>query len=125
VDAPDRHIFNLLNQTRTAMALLSSTAALTLFHILGSTPAVLLFVQALPPRDRAGTTGIVYALALAVFGGSTQLVQTLLIRWTGNPIAPAWYMMAAVIAALTGALLIPEPQGWRRSAPRLAIDIAD
>jgi MHS family citrate/tricarballylate:H+ symporter-like MFS transporter len=106
-------VFHVLNQLRTATAFLSATAVLTLFHILGSSPAVLLFVQALPARVRAGATGLVYALAIAIFGGTTQLLETLLIRGTGNPVAPAWYMMGAVIVALTGALLIPEP-------PRLA-----
>jgi len=107
-------VFHLLNQFRTATALLAATAVLTVFHILGSSPALLLFVQALPARVRAGATGIVYALAIAIFGGTTQLLETLLIRWTGNPIAPAWYMMAAVLAALTGALLIPSPARTRR-----------
>ena len=101
-------VFHILNQARTATALLVSTAVLTLFHILGSSPAVLLFVQALPARVRAGATGIVYALAIAIFGGTTQLLETLLIRWTGNPVAPGWYMMGAVIFALAGALFIPE-----------------
>ena len=108
--------FGLLNQYRTATALLAVTTVLTTFHILGSSPAVLLFVQALPARVRAGAIGIVYALAIAIFGGSTQLLETLLIRWTGNPVAPAWYMMAAVIVALTGALLIPEPSRKRQRA---------
>jgi predicted MFS family arabinose efflux permease len=105
--------FGFLNDNRTATALLAVTAVLTTFHILGSSPAVLLFVQALPARVRAGATGIVYALAIAIFGGTTQLLETLLIRWTGNPVAPGWYMMAAVIVALTGALLIPEPSEGR------------
>ena len=108
--------FGLLNHYRTASALLTVTTVLTTFHILGSSPAVLLFVQALPARVRAGAIGIVYALAIAIFGGSTQLLETLLIRWTGNPVAPAWYMMAAVIVALTGALLIPQPRRERSGA---------
>ena len=101
--------FYLLTEQRTATALLSVTTVLTMLHILGSSPAVLLFVQALPARVRAGAIGIVYALAIAIFGGTTQLLETLLIRWTGNPVAPGWYMMGAVMVALTGALLIPEP----------------
>jgi MFS family permease len=108
-------VFHLLDQFRTPSALLASTAILTSFHILGSSPALLLFVQALPARVRAGATGIVYALAIAIFGGTTQLFETVLIRWTGNPIVPAWYMTGAVLAALTGALMLPEP---RRSARR-------
>ena len=109
-------VFHLLNQFRTATALLIATAVLTVFHIFGSSPAVLLFVQALPARVRAGATGIVYALAIALFGGTTQLLETLLIRWTGNPIAPAYYMMGAVLAALAGVLLIPSPARHGRPA---------
>ena len=112
-------VFHVLNELRTASALLGSTAVLTLFHILGSSPAVLLFVQALPARVRAGTTGLVYALAIALFGGTTQLFETVLIRWTGNPVAPAWYMMGAVIVALSGALMIPEPPRKGRRSPEI------
>ncbi len=108
-------VFTILSQTRTATALLMSTGVLSLLHILGSTPAVLLFVQALPARVRAGATGLVYALALAIFGGTTQFLETLLIRWTGNPVAPGWYMMGAVTVALIGALFIPEPLRQDRS----------
>ena len=107
-------VFHLLNELRTGTALLAATTFLTVFHILGSSPAVLLFVQALPTRRRAGTIGIVYALAIAFFGGTTQVVENLLIRLTGNPVAPGWYMMMFVLAALVGALLIPEP---RRDRP--------
>jgi MFS family permease len=102
-------VFHVLNQLRTASALLTATAVLTVFHILGSSPATIHFALALPARSRAGGIGIVYAMAIALFGGTTQIIETLLIRWTGNPVAPAWYMMGAVILALAGALFIPEP----------------
>jgi MFS family permease len=107
--------FRLLSQLRTPAALLAATALLTLLHIFGSTPALLLFIEALPARIRAGALGIVYAVAIALFGGTTQLVVKALIDWTRSPLAPAWYMMAAIFAGLTGALLIREPP---RPAPR-------
>jgi MFS family permease len=113
-------VFHVLNKLRSASALLASTAVLTTFHILGSSPAVLLFVQALPAKVRAGATGLVYALAIAIFGGTTQLFETLLIRWTGNPVAPGWYMMGAVIFALLGALFIPEPPRTARGGSGIA-----
>jgi MHS family citrate/tricarballylate:H+ symporter-like MFS transporter len=100
-------VFYVLNQLRTPTALLASTAVLTIFHILGSSPATIHFAQALPARARAGSFGIVYALAIALFGGTTQIVETLLIRWTHDPVAPGYYMMGAVIVALVGALYIP------------------
>jgi MFS family permease len=102
--------FYFLDATRTAGALFGATAILTLFHIFGSSAAILLFIQALPARVRAGSLSLVYALAIAIFGGSTQIMEKLLIRWTGSPVAPGWYMVAAVAAGLIGALLIREPE---------------
>ena len=65
--------------------------------------------MALPARVRAGSLSLVYALAIAIFGGSTQLMEKLLIRWSSNPVAPGWYMVGAVVVGLVGALLIREP----------------
>jgi MHS family citrate/tricarballylate:H+ symporter-like MFS transporter len=112
-------VFRILSETRTVTALLASTAVLTLFHILGASPATIHFVQSLPVRARAGSIGIVYALAIAIFGGTTQVVETLLIHWTGNPAAPGWYMMGAVTVALAGALSISGAPR-ERSAPKTA-----
>lgn len=101
--------FYVMNALRSTGALFGATALLTVLHIFGSSAAILLFIQALPARVRAGSLSLVYALAIAIFGGSTQLVEKLLIRWTANPVAPGWYMVCAVAAGLAGALLIPEP----------------
>ncbi|HVU29080.1 MAG TPA: MFS transporter [Sphingomicrobium sp.] len=106
--------FHLLDAMRTSGALFGATALLTILHIFGSSAAILLFIMALPARVRAGSLSLVYALAIAIFGGSTQVVLKLLIRWTGNPVAPGWYMVGAVAAGLVGALLIREPPGMRK-----------
>ena len=102
--------FYFLDATRTAAALYGATALLTLLHIFGSSAAILLFILALPARVRAGSLSLVYALAIAIFGGTTQVMEKLLIRWTGSPVAPGWYMVVAVAAGLAGALLIREPE---------------
>jgi MHS family citrate/tricarballylate:H+ symporter-like MFS transporter len=101
--------FYFLDATRTPSALYGATALLTLLHIFGSSAAILLFILALPARVRAGSLSLVYALAIAIFGGTTQVMEKLLIRWTGSPVAPGWYMAVAVAAGLVGALLIREP----------------
>jgi MFS family permease len=115
--------FYFLDAVRTPRALFGATALLTLLHIFGSSAAILLFILALPARARAGSLSLVYALAIAIFGGSTQVVLKLLIRWSENPVAPGWYMVCAVAAGLVGALLICEPPGIsaaRKSASRRA-----
>lgn len=100
--------FLLLSQWRTPGALFGVTILLTLLHIFGSTPSILLFVEALPARIRAGGMGIVYALAIGLFGGTAQLLNKALIDWTGSPLAPGWYMMGAVAVGLAGTFLIRE-----------------
>jgi len=54
-----------------------------------------------PPRIRSGALSIVYALAISIFGGSTQFVVAWLTGVTGNPLAPAWYMAAAATIGLS------------------------
>jgi predicted MFS family arabinose efflux permease len=100
----------MLDALRTPAALYGATGLLTVLHIFGSSAAILLFIQALPARVRAGSLSLVYALAIAIFGGTTQLMEKLLIRWTGSPVAPGWYMVVAVAAGLIGAALIREPK---------------
>ena len=53
-----------------------------------------------PARIRSGALAIVYALAISIFGGSTQFVVAWLTGVTGSPLAPAWYMAAAAIVGL-------------------------
>ena len=60
-----------------------------------------------------------YALAISVFGGSTQFVIAWLTEWSGDPMAPAWYMLVALIIGLVAMILMRET-GEPRTAPPLA-----
>jgi MHS family citrate/tricarballylate:H+ symporter-like MFS transporter len=93
---------------RTPAALFATTAFLSLVHILGSTPAMLLVLEAIPARVRAGAMGLIYALAISIFGGTAQPLIRKLIEWTGSPLAPGWYMAAAVACGLAATSLIRE-----------------
>jgi hypothetical protein len=57
---------------------------------------------------RSGALGLIYALAVSIFGGSAQFLVAWLTRLTGNPLTPAWYMMGGVIVGLVAMRLIPE-----------------
>jgi hypothetical protein len=62
----------------------------------------------LPQRVRSGGIALIYALAISVFGGSAQFLVAWLIRATGNPLAPAWYMFCGVIIGLIALVQLPE-----------------
>jgi len=54
--------------------------------------------ESIPKNARAGALSLLYAVAIAVFGGSTQFIIKLLIDATGSLLAPAWYCTAALSA---------------------------
>jgi len=97
-----------VSAVRTPAALFATTAFLSLVHIMGSTPAMLLVLEAIPARVRAGAMGLIYAGAISVFGGTAQPLIRKLIEWTGNPVAPGWYMAGAVACGLAATFFIRE-----------------
>jgi MFS transporter, MHS family, citrate/tricarballylate:H+ symporter len=65
--------------------------------------------ESLPQAIRGSGFGLTYSIAIAAFGGTTQLVVTWLIHATGNnPIAPAWYLTGAVAVGQIALMLLPE-----------------
>jgi len=64
--------------------------------------------ESLPKIIRCSAFGIVYSVALAACGGSTQFVVTWLIHVSGSAMAPAYYAMAAAAVAQIAMMLIPE-----------------
>ena len=86
-----------------------AAAAILAFAISIFPPALLTNIaESFPVSLRAGGVGFVYASAVAVFGGSAQYIVTWLIAVTGSPLAPAWYMMGAMVLAITGMLMLRE-----------------
>ena len=66
----------------------------------------------MPKKIRSGAVATVYAFSISIFGGSTQFVITWLIRASGNPMAPAYYWVAAMTIGVIVMFFLPE------SAPR-------
>ena len=67
-----------------------------------------------PARIRSGALAIVYALAISIFGGSTQFVVAWLTGVTGSPLAPAWYMAAAAVVGFAALCFARETAPLRR-----------
>lgn len=109
--------FLLMVALRTPTALFAATAVMSMLLGLAMGPALTMLAEALPERVRAGSLGLVYALAISLFGGSAQVVEASLIRLTGNPIAPAWYMTGAMLVGFLGIILLRETWPGRRAIP--------
>ncbi len=108
--------FILMIQFRNAVALYSMTILLGALMGLVTPASVTLFTESLPARIRAGALGTVYAISIAVFGGSAQFIEQLLIDKTGSQIAPAFYMTAALAVGIIGIFLLEETGRKARGA---------
>ena len=93
---------------RNAVALFSVTILLGLLMGILTPPSATLFTETLPARVRAGALGTVYAVSIAIFGGSAQFVEQLLIDRTRSPIAPAYYMTFALAVGVIGVFMLRE-----------------
>jgi len=107
--------FHFLEQTRTAAALYGVVALLGMLQSTAVAACYVVVTAALPKRSRAGALAIMYAIAVSLFGGSAQFVVAWLTEVTHNPLAPAWYMAAAIAIGVTAMLNMPVPAAVRRA----------
>ena len=91
-----------------AMSLLLGFGVLSLISSVPFTAFYATFTEALPQSIRGGVFATVYAVAIASFGGTAQLVVTWLLHISGNPLAPAWYLLLAAAVGLIAMSLMPE-----------------
>ncbi|HVP84271.1 MAG TPA: MFS transporter [Rhizomicrobium sp.] len=99
--------FWVISTYRTTWALYSMAAATTILLSLSATPVIVALTETMPKRIRAGAISIIYAFAIAIFGGSTQSIIKFLIDHS-SPMAPAWYLTAAYSVALVAMVLMKE-----------------
>lgn len=66
-----------------------------------------LITQVFPMAVRSSGLSLGYAIAVTVFGGTTQLAVTWLIGAYGDPLAPAWYQIAANVVSILAVMAIP------------------
>jgi MFS family permease len=90
------------------MSLLLGFGVLSLIGSIPFTAFYAAFTEALPQSIRGGVFATVYAVAIATFGGTAQLVVTWLLHISGNPLAPAWYLLLAAVVGLVAMSLLPE-----------------
>ena len=70
-----------------------------------------LIVESAPAEVRCTAVALGYNLSIGIIGGLTPFLATLLVVYTGNPLAPAFLIMAAAAIAFTAALSFEETLG--------------
>jgi MFS family permease len=105
-------IFYAIIETRSTAVLIVGLAIFVSLSNLTGGVFYANLAELLPKSIRGSAFGTTYAMAIAIFGGSTQLLVTWMIHVTGSAYAPAWLVLGVVAIWLVALLAIPE------SAPR-------
>jgi MFS family permease len=106
--------FWLMTHNPSVPLVLALSALLTCGLYLGTTPMLLMMMEMLPTPVRASGLSVIYAVGVTVFGGSCQFVVTWLLARTGDPLSPAFYMMACSAVTLLTVLSLREVRESRQ-----------
>ena len=109
-------VFLWIVDTRSAFALLGGLGVLSLVGTIPYSAFYVALAEGLPKNIRGGAFATIYAVAIATFGGTAQLIVTWLIHATGNALAPAWYMMFATAVGLVAMIMMRETAPAKLSA---------
>ena len=94
--------------TRSPPILWLVTAVFSFVNGLYSANILVFVTESLPSAIRSRSTGLIYAVAISVFGGSTQFTVAGLTALTHSPMAPAWYVTAIVAMSFLASLFLPK-----------------
>ncbi len=99
--------FNLLTQHTLQSAIYAQFILALCLSVFGG-GSYTFFVELFPTSVRFTGAAISYNISYAVFGGTAPFVGTYLVKMSGNPMAPGFYL--AVVAGLVflAALTVPE-----------------
>jgi MFS transporter, MHS family, proline/betaine transporter len=100
--------FLFINHEPTMGKFLLTIAALQLLNVVAGTPVIFTLVELFPRTVRATGMSLVYALGVAIFGGFGQAIVTWLIGATGNPLSPAFYVIACIMMTMVALRFMPE-----------------
>jgi MHS family citrate/tricarballylate:H+ symporter-like MFS transporter len=109
-------VFDMIVRRHDAPALLIGTAILTFSSALSTASVFVAITESLRKEVRVTGLGAMYAIAVAVFGGTTQTVVRWLIQITGDPRSIAAYTIAATLVGLVASLAMHETAARKLAA---------
>ena len=116
--------FYLIVKNHDPVTLIVATGVLSMFSSTSVGVALVALTESLRKDVRSTGMAIVYAVGVAVFGGIVQPAVTWVIKATGSPMAPAWYMMGAAVVGIAAMILMKETRPERITGARALIETA-
>jgi MHS family proline/betaine transporter-like MFS transporter len=100
--------FIWIDAARTGPVLIGVIAVLASLASLSSGVSLVCLAEAIPKSVRSASLATIYAVAIAAFNGTAQLLVTKLIGWTGDVLWPAYYLTGATVLGLAAMALMRE-----------------
>jgi len=82
----------------------SVEGVITALQAMSGAVTIALIPKCFPASVRTAGLSVAYATGVAVFGGSAQFVFTWLIANTGDPLSPAWWVIASNLVTIYAVL---------------------
>ena len=104
-------LFVLLVSMHSLTGLILTQAFATVLLTMYTGPICAILAEMFPTNIRYTALSISYGFAVAIFGGFAPFIATALIKTTGNPLAPAFYVMFAGVLSFIATLFVREGAG--------------
>lgn len=83
----------------------------------------MLLMELFPVGVRSTGVGLIYNVAVALFGGLAPFAITWLISTTGDKMSPVYYVVISAVVGVLGLLLLRERRAGPARAPVAATSI--
>ncbi|WP_432260460.1 MFS transporter [Cupriavidus sp. TMH.W2] len=100
--------FLMIVRADSVLPILFGAGLISALVALSTAVGIVLVLEAFPAQVRASGTAISHALNVALFGGSAQFIVTGMIKWTGDPMSAAWYMVLTCLLSFSAVVLLKE-----------------
>ena len=100
-----------LAQSPTAASVYAVTFLMSALSSINAAAIIVAIPESLPRAVRSAGLSIVYAFSVSIFGGSTNYVVNKLIAVTGDPLAPAYYLVGFSVLGTIAAWMMHETRG--------------
>lgn len=100
----------LINTWRSDTVFFSVIAVFAALQCISGSGVLVVLCENFPRYVRSTGFSIAYAFGITLFGGTAQIIFSWLIKATGNPVSPGYYLIAANLLCIASVLLIRERQ---------------
>ena len=114
--------FLLIVRNHDPVTLVAATGLLSALSSTSVGVALVALTESLRKDVRSTGLAVVYAVAVTIFGGVAQPFITWVIQVTGDPMAPAWYLIAAAAIGIAAMAFLKETRPERIGEARALIE---